>query len=261
MDLSLVSDLHIDVGGLPVLPGGGTLLVAGDTAEAHMYDKVSMQTMFEKYERVYMVMGNHEHYKCLFQNTRIVCEAALPENTSLLEKEVRELGPGLKLFAASMWTNMGKDKGLHFQIRERVRQYMSDFHVIGYVDPVTHRPRKFDPDDAVIEFETTIERLEKALLEYPDDKFVVMTHHAPSFQSVPPEFRTVQHEYPNHGYATELSEFLRIHEGRIPLWVHGHMHSKSDYMIYGTRVVCNPRGYVGYERCNSDFNPGLILTV
>jgi len=26
------------------------------------------------------------------------------------------------------------------------------------------------------------------------------------------------------------------------------MHDPSDYMIGETRVVCNPRGYVGYER-------------
>ena len=30
---------------------------------------------------------------------------------------------------------------------------------------------------------------------------------------------------------------------RVALWIHGHMHESFDYEIYGTRIVCNPRGY------------------
>jgi len=30
---------------------------------------------------------------------------------------------------------------------------------------------------------------------------------------------------------------------RVALWIHGHMHESFDYETYGTRVVCNPRGY------------------
>jgi hypothetical protein len=33
----------------------------------------------------------------------------------------------------------------------------------------------------------------------------------------------------------------------IVLWTHGHTHEDFDYMIGTTRVVCNPRGYVGHE--------------
>ena len=31
------------------------------------------------------------------------------------------------------------------------------------------------------------------------------------------------------------------------MWTHGHTHEDFDYMIGGCRVVCNPRGYSGYE--------------
>jgi hypothetical protein len=33
----------------------------------------------------------------------------------------------------------------------------------------------------------------------------------------------------------------------IVLWTHGHMHDPFDYMIGSTRVVCNPRGYLGHD--------------
>ena len=29
--------------------------------------------------------------------------------------------------------------------------------------------------------------------------------------------------------------------------IHGHTHNSFDYSVKGTRVVCNPRGYVGYQ--------------
>jgi hypothetical protein len=31
------------------------------------------------------------------------------------------------------------------------------------------------------------------------------------------------------------------------MWTHGHTHHEFDYMVGSTRVVCNPRGYIGYE--------------
>jgi len=45
---------------------------------------------------------------------------------------------------------------------------------------------------------------------------------------------------------------------RAALWVHGHMHESFDYEIYGTRVVCNPRGYEP-EALNPDFRPDWIM--
>ena len=40
--------------------------------------------------------------------------------------------------------------------------------------------------------------------------------------------------------------------------VHGHVHEAEDYVLAGTRVVCNPRGYPGEA---TGFDPGLLITV
>ena len=50
----------------------------------------------------------------------------------------------------------------------------------------------------------------------------------------------------NGGYSSDLSEFILDHP-QIRLWTHGHTHDEFDYMVGTTRVVCNPRGYEGYE--------------
>ena len=44
------------------------------------------------------------------------------------------------------------------------------------------------------------------------------------------------------------------------LWVHGHMHESYDYEVYGTRVVCNPRGYAP-DALNPDFWPDLVVDI
>ena len=46
---------------------------------------------------------------------------------------------------------------------------------------------------------------------------------------------------------------LSRQDAKIVLWTHGHMHDPLDYMIGDTRVVCNPRGYVGEERRATEF--------
>ena len=46
----------------------------------------------------------------------------------------------------------------------------------------------------------------------------------------------------------------------VSLWIHGHTHESFDYTVKGTRIVCNPRGYLPMEP-NSAFNPTLTLDI
>jgi len=59
-------------------------------------------------------------------------------------------------------------------------------------------------------------------------------------------------------FASDLDELMGA--DRIDLWVHGHTHDAFDYELNGTRVVCNPRGYVGYDRDNG-FNADLVVDI
>jgi len=77
-----------------------------------------------------------------------------------------------------------------------------------------------------------------------DQKFVVVGHHAPSKASTHPRY--AKEELMNGGYSSSLDEYIMDHP-QIKLWTHGHTHEDFDYMVGSTRVVCNPRGYDGYE--------------
>jgi Icc-related predicted phosphoesterase len=88
-------------------------------------------------------------------------------------------------------------------------------------------------------------------------KYVVVGHHAPSTLSVKPKYKS--DTTLNGAYTSDLSEFILDHPS-IKLWTHGHTHDCFDYRIGSTRIVCNPRGYEGYEP-DSGWDPNLILEV
>lgn len=72
-------------------------------------------------------------------------------------------------------------------------------------------------------------------------KTVVVTHHAPSARS----WSASRDLLLRPAYCNKLEAMLAAHP--IDLWVHGHVHDRLDYTLHDTRVVCNPRGYAGYQ--------------
>lgn len=98
--------------------------------------------------------------------------------------------------------------------------------------------------------------LSKKLDDPFDGKTVVITHMAPSMRSVPEQYAT---DRISAAYASRLEELA----AKADLWVHGHMHESSDYLIGNCRVVCNPCGYMkcGGGTENDDFNPNFIAEI
>ena len=96
----------------------------------------------------------------------------------------------------------------------------------------------------------------KAKLDEPfSGKTIVVTHHLPSKQSVVDRFKD---DLLSACFASELGYLF----GKMDLWVHGHTHDNLDYEANGTRVICNPRGYVTYRGSeNLDFNPELVIEI
>ena len=112
-------------------------------------------------------------------------------------------------------------------------------------------PSRFLPEDAVEDHKAMMTYIDNTLNEVAAWKSVVVVgHHAPSKQSTKPRYKDDYHM--NGGYSSDLESFI-IDRPQIKLWTHGHTHDDFDYMVGSTRVVCNPRGYEGYESHASDF--------
>ena len=118
---------------------------------------------------------------------------------------------------------------------------MNDFRIIG-----NGLQGKFTPQNAIEEFDKAVSYINSIT----DDNVVVIGHHSPSHRSISAEF--ADDHLINGGFHSNLEQFI-IDRPNIKLWVHGHTHSKHDYVIGNTRIVCNPRGYINYEAIADDF--------
>jgi len=271
MKIGLVSDLHLEFG-YQELPGGEVLILAGDIAEARSISKHHHSTKLiqdtpdpfyrcseffkwecEKYDQVFMVLGNHEHYHSRFDKTYDELKRILPKNVTLLENEAVDY-KGVMFMGATLWTDLNKGDSI---TAFHLKQYMNDYRVITNHYPAKDVYHKLTPEHtAEVHFKT--KQYFRTVLEMNRDKpFVVITHHGPSFMSINEKY--TRDTVMNGGYTSDLSELI-LDFPNIKTWVHGHMHDPVDYMIGDTRVVSNPRGYVGHED-TSDFDPDFYFEV
>jgi len=86
--------------------------------------------------------------------------------------------------------------------------------------------------------------IEESIASNPTAKYVVVGHHAPSKASTHAQY--ADQTMVNGAYSSDLDQFI-LDRPQIKLWTHGHTHHEFDYMIGSCRVMCNPRGYDGYE--------------
>lgn len=83
------------------------------------------------------------------------------------------------------------------------------------------------------------------------DATVVITHHAPSIDSLA---LSGEPTVLDSAYASRLESIVE----QADLWVHGHTHVQLDYRTGDGRVVSNPRGYIG-EGLVSGFDPAFVV--
>ena len=112
------------------------------------------------------------------------------------------------------------------------------------------RDATFCPEDSVEDHKAMLTVIREAVAANPAGKFVVVGHHSPSKLSTKPQYQ--DDVIVNGAYSSDLSELMLDHP-QICMWTHGHTHHEFDYMIGTCRVVCNPRGYDGYEQQAADW--------
>ena len=121
----------------------------------------------------------------------------------------------------------------------QVKQGMSDFKIIKNDKNNYH---SLHPDDVIVRHTKSLEFIKNTIVN-TSKKIVVVTHHAPSDMSVADCYKG--DILMNGAYRSNLEDFIM--DSNINLWCHGHTHFSFDYMLGNTRVVCNPRGYIGHE--------------
>lgn len=208
-----------------------------------------LKTVSKMFKYVVFVNGNHDLWgaNLTLEPAKIrkeIAEQGLT-NVFFLEKQMIKLDQ-VKFIGGTLWTDFNKGSPLAlYNARDIMKQ---DYHRIR----VDNNYRRLRAEDLYHEFLKTSDFIFDNAVREGDEKIVVITHMAPSYQSVDDQFMNSPIDIAaNPYYASELGD--KISYSEIDLWVHGHMHVPKDYMIYNTRVVCNPRGYYPYQ--DTGYNP------
>jgi Icc-related predicted phosphoesterase len=253
MKISLISDLHLAFG-ITTLNNTNNceiLILAGDICEIKDFEKYDewFRDVCSKWNYVIYIMGNHEYYMSSIQDVRKKCDDINIYNLHIVENQ-KLVFNDVQFICATLWTDM--DKGNPYS-EMAIKKGMNDYRYIKYFDD------KLTPFNTKMMHHDSLnfikgELVKKSILSEKDyKKTIVVTHHAPSFQSVHEQYKTSNL---NGGYSSDLEYLMYDHD--IALWCHGHHHTKSDYMINNTRVLCNPHGYVGYETNETNVTPLTI---
>lgn len=282
MKVSVASDVHLEFGDLIIKnnDAADVLILSGDICVAEDIGRPDPNNFMEgarsdrivdffkrcsfQFPHVIYVLGNHEHYHGDFATTadriRSMLASNLLSNVYLLDNEIRIIDD-VTFIGGTLWTDMnGRDPATLYHMTsmmndfravknsKRTVRYRSYEHTNG-VDSgkravFNERVAKFSPDDAADEHDLFRAYIQHMVQGRPDQKFVVVGHHAPSRLSTHARYQ--HNTIMNGGYSSNLDEFILDHP-QIRLWTHGHTHHNFDYMIGSTRIVCNPRGYINYE--------------
>lgn len=265
MKIAIASDIHLEFGDvdLPNKENADVLILAGDICVARDLVRADKErgditrNFFQRVSRdfpnVIYVMGNHEHYSGDFAKSESIINDMLAahhiHNVFLLERNTKVID-GVTFVGGTLWTDFNNHDPLTIYHAEHG---MNDYRGVKNTGDTT--VWKFLPKHALgahmktVGYITSV--LENRRAQGENGPVVVVGHHAPSHNSIADHYK--RDKIMNGCFASNLEDVF-LNNPEINIWIHGHTHEDFDYKIGETRVICNPRGYIGYETRANNWN-------
>ena len=270
MQFRLLSDLHLEfeenVTDFTPMPHDEdkytVLILAGDIAVG--IDAVPfIDRMCRQFYKVVYILGNHEfYYNEVNKLRKRWANLDMPENFIFLDDGVTFIddpfdadAPIVRLVGGTLWTDF---KGGDWFAMNTARHGMNDFACIKIKEgnkQTGYRKRRWLPEDAIRAHKETLFTITETVRVPHEGPTIVVTHHLPHPLCVDPAFKA---HVLNPAYMTNLDMYIEEYD--IDVWCHGHTHSSVDLEVHNTRILCNPRGYVGHE-LNKDFDERFTFEV
>jgi Icc-related predicted phosphoesterase len=242
LKIQFFSDIHLEFGDFDLPVTDADVVVAAGDIGVGLH---GLKWLSKLSKPVIYVAGNHEYYGGDIVHTRAaIAEKSRATQISFLENESFEIG-GVRFLGATLWTDF---LGGNEQVMQHATKNMNDYQQIRCASrPLT--PAQLLDINWESRFWLAAE-LEKPFA----GKTVVISHHAPTADSWP---QTSNRDYVST-YCNRLDDFLERYT--IDAWFHGHVHNVVDYSQNSTRVLCNPRGYTGYQVVDG-FSPTKTIEI
>lgn len=258
MRILVLSDLHIEFwkNNLPTfdlsVSKPDVVVLAGDIHKGIQAVRWASET-FPSVPVIY-VHGNHEAYGSHLEDTQEAIQKASDASNNIFFLNQKELIIGnVRFLGCTFWSDFRLlGEGNRNLAMRHAKAFINDYRVIK----TDFDDRVLTPDDTYCFNLRQREFLENKLESSFEGKTVVITHMAPSMQSVPDRFKK---ELLSAYYASDFDHYCAMAD----VWIHGHTHDSFDYKIAKCRVVCNPLGYpLSFgEQENPHFNPNFIVEV
>jgi predicted phosphodiesterase len=260
MRIHLLSDLHNEFGSpyQPTITDADVTVLAGDIASRGAGVAWAREAFTGT---VLYVPGNHEFYKSNMDDMLAQMRGDSDERVRVLDMKTVVIG-NVRFIAASAWTDFelyGDPEVAMAFAAPRMNDYAHITHGDGFdfdlcgddLDLAHLSPLLLTPQEVRRRSLLAKAWLAEQIAQPFEGKTVVVTHHAPSPQSVPPK-------YVGHGITPAFAnDWEHLFDG-VDFWFHGHTHHAVNYTVGGTRVVSNPKGY-GREM--TGFDPRQIIEV
>ena len=245
MRLHVMSDLHLECASFEVPETDSDIVILAGDIGIGIEGVLWAQRVFDK--PVIYVSGNHEYHDAMLtmnEHRQMMKQAADGSNVMVLDSNVTALN-NIRFIGTTLWSDLKRFNEVLYCDSDNINAGLD-----GELEY-----EAFHSDYAQSLFDEHYGWLKAELAKPFGGKTVVITHHAPSLQSIHPEY--VGNLW-NPCFASDIEELM----AGVDIWIHGHTHSSLDYELNGTRVICNPRGYSSsddYE--NMAFNASMVIEV
>ncbi len=254
MKIQILSDLHIennqeyrfDLSGIDLC------IMAGDIFESSKEN--CYQWLVEKMGKfsnipVIYILGNHEFYDGKYPDTIYKAkEQVKGSNIHILENDMITIN-GVNFLGCTLWTDFtlfGDPIEAGRQCRKSIPDFCYNLIEIGNYGSKMH------PEDAAYIHKESVLWLKNMLQKLQGETNIVITHHAPSMQSVGERYKK---DITSSAFASHLDDIILQYTPTY--WIHGHMHQSLSYWLGKTRVLCNPLGIC----INKHFKKRFIIEI
>jgi hypothetical protein len=252
MNIGVLSDLYIDeMGALPKPTDEPDIMILAGNIARGVRGLAWAQKTFDC--PVVYILGNYSYHGfCIADLEDELRSMAWGTNVHILQNETMYLR-GVRFIGSTLWTDFNLF-GTASAAMLAAEAFSDDYKLI-----VDKYGNSITPVDTLEIHHRDVAYLRRAAREpYDDGHTVIVTHHAPSIQSVPPRL----HEDPRMAwFASALDELVA--EADAMIWIHGSESDSVDYTVLGTRVISNPRGKQpdDQRREVGQFKPGFTFTM
>jgi len=252
MTIQYCSDLHLEfkqneiyINAFPLVPKADILILAGDIVPLHQIDDryKFFDYVSESYKEVYWLPGNHEFYH---NDVSAYSGEVLKEirpNVYLVNNVAFEWS-SFRLIFSTMWSQ------INLATAWQIERSMNDFHLIK------NDGQSFTTQNFNDLHKENLVFLESELAKEFNGKTIVITHHVPTMQHYPEEYKG---GILNQAFAVDLDQLIENYHPDY--WIFGHHHRNvGDFKIGKTQMLTNQLGYVHLGE-NRNFDSGKLITV